>query len=568
MPLSAATKLNPRSSDAWRLTGEILTASGDFRGARHAYDQAWLANIDDPRLRTPAEAIAKGRLAEAEAGLRALSAAGSPTAATAAHLLGEALLRQNRLGEAESVLRARLGEAAELQGARRSLAQVLLAARRFPEALAEFGLILAHDPADYACLAMKAAALTEIGRHAEAAAVSHAMIDRFPDQAYAWLVHANSLRAVGATDACIEAYRRCVDLDPRCAEGYLSLANLKTYRFSASQLAAVETLAGQADAPPEDRAKLHFTLGKAREDAGAFAEAFDHYAKGNAIEAARRRYDPDAISAYVRASRSLFTRAFFASRGAWGAKASDPIFIVGLPRSGSTLVEQILASHPAIEGADELADLPIMAAGVRGYPTGLAEAPREACALLGDEYLRRTSAYRRLGRSRFIDKTPKNFLHIGFIQLILPKAKIVDVRRHPLACGLSIFKQHFGHGFSSAFALEHIGRYFADYAELMAHFDEVLPGRVHRVTYEHLVADLETEVRNLLSYLGLPYDPACLRFFDNRRAVDTPSSEQVRQPIFTDGLDHWRHFEPWLEPLKAALGPALDAYPASPRLAD
>jgi tetratricopeptide (TPR) repeat protein len=404
-----------------------------------------------------------------------------------------------------------------------------------------------------------------MGRHEEAVTVSAAMLERFPDQPYAWLVHANGLRAVGKTEGCITAYGKAIDLDPLCAEAYLSLANLKTYRFTAGQVAAMEAALTHTDLPTDERIKLHFALGKESEDAGDFAQAFDHYTEGNGLERARRAYDPSVTTAYVRQSDAQFTRAFFAARAAWGARDPDPIFIVGLPRSGSTLVEQILASHSAVEGTHELADLPVLAASVPGYPQGVGRLTRDACASLGTEYMRRTSAYRNLSRPRFIDKTPKNFLHIGLIQLILPSARIVDVRRHPLACGLSVFKQHFGHGFASAFDLEHIGRYYADYVDLMAHFDEILPCRVHRVIYEQLVGDTETEVRRLLDYLGLPFDPACLRFFENRRAVDTPSSEQVRQPIFTHGLDQWRNFEPWLGPLKDALGPVLEAYPAAPR---
>ncbi|MGH7023652.1 MAG: sulfotransferase family protein, partial [Caulobacteraceae bacterium] len=335
---------------------------------------------------------------------------------------------------------------------------------------------------------------------------------------------------------------------------------LKTYRFTSQQVAAMETLAARADSPPEDQAKLCFALGKAREDDGDDAGALAAYEQGNAIERARRTYDPEPTSAFVRRSKALFTPAFFASRAGWGARAADPIFIVGLPRSGSTLVEQILASHPAIEGTHELPDLPMLASTVEGYPEGLSGLARETAAALGAEYLRRTRVYRRLGRPRFIDKTPKNFLHIGFIRVVLPNARIIDVRRHPLDCGVSIFRQHFGLGFSSAFDLGHIGRYYADYVDLMAHFDAALPGWVHRVIYEDLVADTEGQVRRLLAFLGLPFDPACLRFFENRRPVETPSSEQVRRPISSEAIGQWRRFETRLGPLVDALGPTIDTW--------
>lgn len=484
----------------------------------------------------------------------------NPGLASGRRLLADVLMAAGDLPGARACLEAAHGS----DEARRSLAQSLFGARRFVEAVAEFDSLLTRAPDDGLCLAMKAAALTELGRYAQATEITAAVVKRFPDQPYAWLVHAGSLRAHGETAACIAAYRQCLALDPGCAEAWLSLANLKTYRFGADEVAAMGALLAEARPQPEDQAKLAFALGKAREDGRDDVGAFEAFALGNAIEKPRRGFDPDQTSAYVRRCEALFTPAFFAARMGSGARASDPIFIVGLPRSGSTLVEQILASHPAIEGTRELPDLPMIAAAVRAYPESLAAVTREDCARLGAEYLRRTSAYRHLGRPRFTDKTPKNFLHIGFIRLILPHARIVDVRRHPLDCGVSVFKQYFGLGFSCAFDLDHIGRYYADYVELMAHFDEVAPGHVHRVIYEDLVQDTEAVVRRLLDYLGLPFDPACLRFFENRRAIDTPSSEQVRQPIFADAVGQWRRYEPWLGPLKEALGSVLDAYPAAP----
>jgi hypothetical protein len=261
----------------------------------------------------------------------------------------------------------------------------------------------------------------------------------------------------------------------------------------------------------------------------------------------------------------------FAAKAGSGAPAPDPIFIVGLPRSGSTLVEQILASHPAIEGTMELPDLPAMAkrlgerrsrADASLYPEILADLTPTELRALGDEYLARTKIQRREGKPFFIDKLPNNFQHIGLIHLILPKARIIDVRRHPMAACFSGFKQHFARGQAFSYGLEDIGRYYRDYAALMEHIDRVLPGRVHRVLYERLVADTESEIRRLLDYCALPYDEACLRFHETERSVRTASAEQVRSPIYTSGLDHWRRFEGWLAPLRDALGPALDSYTA------
>jgi tetratricopeptide (TPR) repeat protein len=411
---------------------------------------------------------------------------------------------------------------------------------------------------------MRAAALSELARYEEIVKATGGVLEKFPDQPRVWLVQGNCLRNLGRIEQSIAAYNKAIECDPAFAEAYWGLANLKTFRFTPEQRADMETLLARDDLPPKDRAELHFALGHAREDEGAFAAAFEHYAAGNAIERARRAYNPDATSAGVARLKALFTHSFLDARAGWGVAESDPIFIVGMPRSGSTLVDQILATHSMVEGTRELAELAITTAGVPGYPEGLAAAARETFVNLGRDYLRRARAHLKLERPRFTDKTPANCFHAGLILVALPNARIVDVRRHPLACCVSNFRQHFAGGFISSYDLSDLGRYYADYVDLMSHFDEVAPGRIHRVIYEDLVADTESEVRRLLDYLGLPFDPACLRFYENRRAVDTPSSEQVRQPIFTDGLNQWRNFEPWLGPLKAALGPVLDAYPSTP----
>ena len=436
----------------------------------------------------------------------------------------------------------------------------LLAGRHFEAAIAGLDGILAADRDDALALTMKAAALMDLGRYADAEAISRALAARFPDETYARLAHANALRTLGETDAAVAAWRRCLAADPACADAWLALADLKTFRFTTDDVAAMGEALARPGLPNETGARLCFALGKAFNDAGDVAGAFAAWTRGNAIEAARRGYRPDETTDFVRRCKALFTPAFFAARAGWGARDGAPIFIVGLPRSGSTLVEQILASHPDVEGTHELPDLPMIAQTVAGYPDGVAGLNRETCARLGGDYLRRTAAYRRQGRPRFIDKTPKNFLHAGFIHLALPGARIVDVRRHPLDCGVSIFRQHFGTGFNAAFSLDHIGRWYADYVDLMAHFDAVQPGAVTRVIYEDLVADTEGEVRRLLAALGLPFDPACLRFFETQRPIDTPSAEQVRQPISGAAIGQWRRFEPWLEPLKAALGPALEEW--------
>jgi tetratricopeptide (TPR) repeat protein len=563
-PLREVVELNPGWTPAWRLLGDILMAGGDFAGARVAYDRRVRSMIRDPQLKAAANFLIDGRLDDVERETRAVLAAKPSSLAAAEHLLAEALRRKNQMAKAERVLLRCLAKAPGFYSARVSLAQVLFGQHRFADAATELDRLLEHDANDTRCLMMKATVVAALDRHDEVLVLTAALLDAFPDQPRAWLVHANTLRTLGRIAEALAAYLKALELDPDFAEVYWSLANLKTYRFTPHQRAAMERLLARKSMPAKDGAELNFALARAFEDDKAYAKAFERYSRGNAIERKRRAYDREAVSEVFRKTKAAFTADFFKPRSGWGAVDPDPIFIVGLPRSGSTLVEQILASHPLVEGTHELIDLPIIVASIPNYPEAVAALSRDRLAELGETYVQRTRAYRHLGRPRFTDKRPGNFMNTGLIELMLPNAKIIDVRRHPLACCVSNFRQHFAAGFECSYDLNDLGRYYADYVDLMAHFDDVLPGRVHRVIYEDLVADTEMQVRSLLSYLDLQFDPACLSFFDNERAVATPSSQQVRQPIFTDGLDQWRHFEPWLGPLKSALGPALDAYPAAP----
>ena len=567
LPLGHAVEANPRLGVAWRLLADIRLVSGDFAGAQRGYDRLLAAVMPDERLRPAADALADGRPLDAERPLRMLlNADGSDL--PAAHLMAEALTRRGQLAAAEALLIHCLDRAPRLHLVRQSLALLLYRVGRHAEALAQLDRLLAHEPRNTRNRAVKAAILAEIGDYAGAAVVTADLLDDFPDQPQAWIVHGNGLRTLGRIDEAEAAFQRALALDPARADAWWSLANLKSYRFAPGDRA--EMTARLAGAGPADQSLLHFALAKADEDEGRSQDAFAHYASANALQRSLRAYDADATSALVQRSKALFTADFFAARAGWGDPAAGPIFIVGLPRSGSTLVEQILASHPQVEATRELMDIQAMAdwaaaqAPRTPYPAPLASLPRAAFAQLGHDYLARTGIQRRLGRPRFIDKAPWNFLHVGLIRLMLPGARIVDVRRHPLACCVSAFRQHFAGGFDFAYDLTDLGRYYADYVQLMAHFDAVLPGHVTRVIYEDLVADTEGEVRRLLDALGLPFDAACLRFFENRRAVATPSSEQVRRPIYADAVDSWRQFEPWLDPLKAALGPVLDAYPSPP----
>jgi hypothetical protein len=325
----------------------------------------------------------------------------------------------------------------------------------------------------------------------------------------------------------------------------------------------VAQLAGLDDRP-EDRAHIYFALARAHEDLDEPGEAFRHYSSGNRIRYEAVNYRPEVITELVDRSIELFTPAFFAARSRGGANERGPIFVIGMPRAGSTLVEQILASHPVIEGTAELANMRTIADELRekpgGYPISLADLDVAERAALGARYLKGTRKVRRTSRPLFVDKNPNNWMHVGLIQLILPAAKIIDVRRHPLDCCVANFRQLFARGQGFSYSLEHMGRYYADYVRLMRHFDEVMPGRVHRLIYEDLVEDPEPQVEALLQHIGVDFDPACLRFYETDRAVRTPSSLQVRQPLSRKGIGSWRRFEPWLAPLKETLGTSVTDY--------
>jgi hypothetical protein len=319
---------------------------------------------------------------------------------------------------------------------------------------------------------------------------------------------------------------------------------------------------------PVDRYHLCFALGKALEDRAQYAESFAYYARGNALKRAESRYRPEVLELNTRLQIEVCTAELLARHRDSGAPATDPIFIVGLPRSGSTLIEQILASHSQVEGTQELADVPRLVVGLQGrdwqldnprYPGVLAQMSGEEFRRLGEKYLTDTRIYRS-GKAHFIDKMPNNFRHIGLIQLMLPNARIIDARREPMACCFGNLKQLFAHGQEFAYSVDDIARYYRTYLELMRHWDRVLPGRVLRIQHEDLVDDLEGHVRRLLEFCALEFEPACVEFHKTERSVRTASSEQVRQPIYREGLEQWRHFEPWLEPLREALGDALTHY--------
>jgi tetratricopeptide (TPR) repeat protein len=524
------------------------------------------------RLREAAVAMNRNDIPLAERLLKAYLHE-APADVPAIRMLAEVAMRIGRDEDARHLLERALELDPGFQPARFQFA-VLLHRRNEPAAaLAEIERLLAEDPRNPGYRNLAAVILSRVGEYERAGRLYADLVKEYPANSKAWLSYGHLLKTAGRTDESIAAYRRAIRHEAGFGEAYWSLANLKTFRFGDADLASMrEALAGPSVDEP-NRVHLHFALGKALEDAGDYAGSFDHYAKGNALHRARQAYDADRNAARSRHIESLFTREFFESRRGAGSTDGSPIFIVGMPRSGSTLVEQILASHPAVEGTTELPEMITMARelrelanseDVRSYADVLAAMEPEALRELGERYLERTRVHRKTKRPHFIDKMPNNFMHVAMIRLALPNAKIIDTRRHPMACCFSNFKQHYARGQRFSYDLTDMGRYYRDYVGLMAHFDAALPGRIHRVLYERVVEDTEAEVRRLLDYCGLPFDPACLRFFENERPVRTASAEQVRQPIYRDGMEQWRRFEPWLDPLKLALGPVLTAWPDVP----
>ena len=572
--LRHAVALKPDMPDAWRAIGDHLVATGDVAGADAAYARHIKASTRDPRLLSAASALVEGRIAQAEALLRA-HLRQYPTDVAAIRMLAEVAARLGRNTDAEALLERCLELAPSFHPARHQYAIVLQRQNKAAAALRQLDQLEKIDPRNPSYRNLKAVVLVKIGEYQESIEIYAEVLATHPDQSKLWLMYGHALSTAGRERDGIAAYRKCIQLAPRFGEAYWSLANLKTFRFSAQEKRDMQTQLASDDLSTDDRLHFDFAMGKALEDEADYAASFSHYSSGNRLRRSQLAYVADEMSSFVRESMELFTPEFFASRAGYGAPDSDPIFIVGLPRSGSTLIEQILASHPSVEGTMELPDILAMAGALAGqrkpsepsrYPAALATLSAPACRELGERYIRDTRIQRKTARPLFIDKMPNNFLHIGLIRLVLPNAKIIDARRHPLACCFSTFKQHFAEGHRYSYSLEELGRYYREYVLLMEHFDRVTPGAVYRVIHEHLIDDTETQVIRLLSHCGLPFDSACLRFHENTRPVRTPSAQQVRRPINREGVEQWRHFAPWLQPLREALGDVIQAYPSAPLL--
>lgn len=573
--LHVITARNPADAGAHRMLGRLLRQLGRDEEAARAEMDAVRAAAHDPRMIAIAQALLANDLSAAEAGLRERLAV-QPTDVAAIRMMAELAGRIGRLKDAESLLRRAIELAPGFTAARANLAIVLYKQNRFAEAGEVLEAVLAQDPANVSSRNLLAATLGRIGDYDEALALYGELTGTFPDHAKLWMSYGHLLKTVGRLEESIAAYRRALAAEPHLGEVWWSLANLKTVTFDDADIIAMEaalTAEVSDEVSDEDAFHLHFALGKAYGDRKAAADSFRHYAAGNDLRSRELAYDPETTTRQVDRVIEVLTPEFLAARQGVGDPAPDPVFILGLPRAGSTLLEQILSSHSAVEGTMELPDIPAIAmreskaAGgdPRDWPGAVAAMPPERFAELGAEFLERTRVQRKTGKPFYIDKLPNNWSYAGLIHLILPNAKIIDARRNPLDCCFSNFRQHFAKGQAFTYSLDHIGRYYADYVRAMDHYDRVLPGRIHRVIHERLLDDPEGEVRAMLAYLGLPFEEACMEFHRNTRAVRTASSEQVRRPINRDGMGQWEPYAQWLGPLRAALGELVETYADRPR---
>jgi len=541
-----ASPAEPESPDSFALAEERLGAQRPIRNAR---------------LQQIADLLNNDRIDLAEKDLIEFLAR-HPDDADAISLLARANVRLRRRSEARALLARCLEIAPGFAAARFNYANLLFQLNDMDAALGELDRLLSEDQRNPLFRQMKGDILATLGESRQALAIFEQLAHENPGRPVAWVNYGHALRAMGLQEQSIAAYRRAIQSRPSFGLAYWSLANMKTVHFDDADIAAMQKQLARTDITADERVTLQFALAKAYEDLRAYDRSFELYAKANAAMRLRVNHDPDIGTVRVAANKALFTPAFLRSRSGAGCTSTDPIFILGQPRSGSTLIEQILSSHSAIEGTAELPYIPGLAQQFgTDYPNALAKLEPSALTAMGEKYMQDTQVHRKLGRPFFIDKKPGNWIHVGMIHLILPNAKIIDARRHPVACSLSVFKHYFR---ISRPRLADLGRIYREYVELMAHFDSVLPGKIHRVFYEDVVADPEAELRKLMDYLGLPFEETCLRFYETERTVSTPSSEQVRRPISGEAVDHWRHYEPWLGPLATALGSALTAYPAVP----
>ena len=559
---------NPALIASWRAQLEIYKARGVSTGHGHIAAQVdRLSKLPKPLL-AASDMLHEGKLLKAERICRSFMQK-NPKNIEGMRILAEIGVRFGVLDEAQFLLESAVTFDPNDIQIRVDLIQVLRDRQRYAKAFEETGKLLQRNPENLQFQSLHAILCMQLGDFENAINYFDLIIERSPKDPITHVSRGHALKTKGDFSEAVLSYREAFKNQPLHCEAYYSLSNLKTYRFSDEEVKVMQTIANDPRVSGQNEVYLNFALGKAFEDRKNFDLAFSHYAFGNSTKAALVNYDSDNTTKQTEEQIDACDQSLFEKFKNMGNEAADPIFIVGLPRAGSTLLEQILSSHSLVEGTTELPDILTLSGrlrrkgkrqGNKPYPYNLHDLDVKTLRRFGDDYMRDTEIHR-TETPFFIDKMPNNFRHIGLIKLILPNAKIIDARRHPMACCFSGFKQLFAEGQFFTYSLEDIGKYYKDYVKLMDHWDRVLPGHVLLIQYEDVVADLETQVRRILDFCDLPFESACLDFHKTERAVRTPSSEQVRQPIFKEGLEQWRHFEEHLGPLKKGLGAVLDRYP-------
>lgn len=563
-----AVKLNRALVASWRELATIHKLQNDPRKFALADTEFERLSKLPPELVTVTSLIEENKLFRAESLCRDFLQK-TPHHVEAMRLLAMLGMKLLVYDDAEFLLESCVELNPDYWLARLDYVAVLHKRQKFQKALEQAIILRDTHPDNYVFDLTFANQSVAIGNFDEALAVYDRVIEAHPDFEQTFLARGHALKTVGRVDEGIESYRGAYRARRNFGDAYWSLANLKTYRFIDSEIAEMQTQFERPDTPLDDRFHLCFALGKALEDREQFEESFHWYARGNELRKSGLRYDPEQLELAMQRQIDICIEELFRDKDGFGGDYADPIFVVGLPRAGSTLLEQILASHSEIDGTMELPNIIATAHRLNGrrlmtqeanYPKILSDLNDEHFTKLADAYIEDTAIHRK-GAPRFVDKMPNNFMHVGLIHLMLPNAKIIDARRHPMACCFSGFKQLFADGQEFSYALEDIARYYKSYVALMRHWDKVLPGKVLRVHYEHVVADPDGQVRRILEFLDVPFEEACLNFYKTDRSVRTPSSEQVRQPIYKGALEQWRNFEPYLDTLKTGLASEIADYP-------
>ena len=555
---ATACHLNPGLKASWAGQQHLIGKDSPERLSQINQRLQWLESLPT-NLAASWDLLHEGKLHKAEQLCRQFMQQ-HPQHIDGMRILAEIAVRNGVLEDAEFLLESAVAFDASHRQARIDYVQVLSKRQRFQKAVDEAKALMEQAPDNPQLQSLYAIQCMQLGDYETALTLFDKILERVPHDPVTNVSKGHALKTGGRSDDAVAAYRAALDSQPFYCDAWYSLANLKVYRFDDAELAAMEALENNPHLGGQDRVYLQFALGKAYEDRKDYAQSFTHYAKGNAIKKAQLQYRAEGTTKECDEQISACTPKIFARQT--GCQAPDPIFILGLPRAGSTLLEQILSSHSMVDGTLELPNVLSISGKLRRlsqrqsnqkYPFNLADLAAEQLTTLGEEYIRDTQIHRQ-SAPFFIDKMPNNFRHIGLIKLMLPNAKIIDARRDPMSCCFSGFKQLFAEGQMFSYDLEDIGEYYLDYIRLMDHWKAVLPGFVLKVQHEDVVANLEAEVRRMLDFCSLPFEESCLEFHKTERNVRTPSSEQVRQPIFSTALEQWKHYEPWLGPLKTKLG--------------